>query len=263
MHSEPGAAPVPDGSGRDADDISASITELQNVLLGTESIDRFVQELAVQAARLVAGSLSCGITLSRAGEYSTVGCSHEQATAVNELQYRLGEGPCLSALSDRSLIRVDDMAAETRWPRFTSPAAEHGVRSCLSLPLMAQDALVGALNFYSTQRGAFGEEETRRAGNFAEPAAGALALGLRLVTYTELIDQLRASLASRAVIDQAIGVIMAQERCTQDKAFAALRTASQNRNVKLRDIAREIVMGISGEPPQPPPFEVSQPDPIG
>jgi len=263
MHSEPGAGPVPDGSGRDADDISASITELQNVLLGTESIDTFVQELAVQAARLVAGSLSCGITLSRAGQYSTVGCSHEQATAVNELQYQLGEGPCLSALSDKTLVRIDDMAAETRWPRFTSPAAEHGVRSCLSLPLIAQDALVGALNFYSTQSSAFGEEETRRAGNFAEPAAGALALGLRLVTYTELIDQLRASLASRAVIDQAIGVIMAQERCNQDKAFAALRTASQNRNVKLRDIAREIVTGVSGEPPQPPPFEVSQAGPIG
>jgi AmiR/NasT family two-component response regulator len=102
---------------------------------------------------------------------------------------------------------------------------------------------------------AFGAEETRRAEKFADPAAGAMALGLRLVTYADLIDQLRASLASRAVIDQAVGVIMGQERCTQDKAFSALRTASQNRNVKLRDIAREVVTNASGEQPQPPPFE--------
>ena len=75
------------------------------------------------------------------------------------------------------------------------------------------------------------------------------------MTYADLIDQLRASLASRAVIDQAVGVIMGQERCTQDKAFAALRTASQNRNVKLRDIAHEVVLSAGGEPPKPPPFE--------
>lgn len=224
------------------------------MLLGTESIDKFVQELAVQAARLVAGSLSCGITLSRGSQTSTVACSDDLATAVNELQYRLLEGPCLTALADRALVRVDDLAAEPRWPRFTAAAAKHGVRACLSLPLIAQDATVGALNFYAVDSGVFGDDETRRAEKFADPAAGALALGLRLVTYSDLVEQLRTSLASRAVIDQAMGVIMAQERCTQDKAFAALRAASQNRNVKLRDIAREVVVSVSGEPPQPPPF---------
>jgi hypothetical protein len=113
---------------------------------------------------------------------------------------------------------------------------------------------VGALSLYALAPGVFGAEETQRAGRFAEPAAGALALGLRLVTYSDLVDQLRASLASRAVIDQAVGVIMGQERCTQDKAFATLRSESQNRNLKLRDVAREVVTSASGEPPQPPPF---------
>jgi transcriptional regulator with GAF, ATPase, and Fis domain len=240
-----------------AEDISASITELQNVLLGTESIEKFVQALAVQAAQVVAGSLSCGITLRSGTQNTTVACSDEQATAVNDLQYQLLEGPCLTALADQALVRVDDLAAESRWPRFTPAAAGRGVRSCLSLPLMAQDAAVGALNFYSPQAGAFGAEETRRAEMFADPAAGALALGLRLVTYSQLVSQLRHSLTSRAVIDQAVGVIMGQERCTQDKAFAALRTASQNRNVKLRDIAREVVMGVTGEEPAPPPFETA------
>ena len=69
-----------------------------------------------------------------------------------------------------------------------------------------------------------------------------------------LTDQLRASLASRAVIDQAIGVIMAQQRCTATDAFAILRTASQNRNLKLRQVAEQLVTGITGHPPQEPPF---------
>ena len=87
--------------------------------------------------------------------------------------------------------------------------------------------------------------------------SGALSLMLRLASYSELTDQLRSSLTSRAVIYQALGVIMAQERCTQTKAFEILRTASQHSNVKLRDIASAIVTSVSGEPPEPHPFEES------
>ncbi|HEY1621544.1 MAG TPA: GAF and ANTAR domain-containing protein [Streptosporangiaceae bacterium] len=236
------------------EDIAASVTELQDVLLGTESIEKFVQELVVQAARLVADSLSCAITLNQVGRMSTMGCSDELATRVNDLQYELGEGPCLAALREGVPVRVDDTADEPRWPRFGKQAAACGVRAALSLPLRAQDETIGALNLYAVDRGAFEEEETRRAENFAENAAGALALGLRLVSYAALTAQLRESLSSRAVIDQAVGVILAQERCGQDKAFSILRTASQNRNVKLRQVAREIVLGVTGEAPQPPPF---------
>jgi transcriptional regulator with GAF, ATPase, and Fis domain len=248
-------ATTADAGRPESEDITASITELQNVLLDTESIEKFVHELAVQAACLVAGSLSCGITMSRAGQAATVACSDELASQVNDLQYRLREGPCLTALADTCLVRVDDLAAETRWPRFILQAADRGIRSCLSVPLIAQEETVGALNLYALTREAFGPAQTRRAERFAQNAAGALALGLRLVSYSALTDQLRASLASRAAIDQAVGVIMAQERCTQDAAFGTLRTASQNRNVKLHDVAREVVARVTGEGPQPPPFE--------
>ena len=145
--------------------------------------------------------------------------------------------------------------AETRWPRFTSQAAEAGIGSCLSLPLIARGETVSALNLCSLNRQAFGEVQTRRAERFAENAAGALALGLRLASYAALTDQLRASMASRAAIDQAVGIIMERQRCTQDAAFGALRAASQSRNVKLRDVATEVVASVAGEHPQPPPFE--------
>jgi transcriptional regulator with GAF, ATPase, and Fis domain len=253
------AAAAPAAAAPAGEDIAASITQLQNVLLGTESIEKFVQELAIQAAHLIADSLSCGITLSRGGQAATVACSDDLGSEVNHLQYTLGEGPCLAALQAGLAMQVEDAAAERRWPSFCGQAAARGVRSVLALPLIAQDQTVGVLNLYALAAAAFGADETQRAEQFAETAAGALALGLRLVSYAALTEQLQASLASRAVIDQAVGIIMAQQRCTQDAAFAALRSASQHRNVKLREVAREVVADITGETVHPPPFGTDQP----
>src|SRR4029077_6627461 len=122
------------------------------------------------------------------------------------------------------------------------------------LPLVADGKPVGALNLYARGEAAFGPGQHRRAENLAENASGALSLMLRLASYSELTDQLRSSLTSRAVIYQALGVIMAQERCTQTRAFEILRPASQHSNVKPRDVSSAIVTSVSGEPPEPHPF---------
>ena len=159
--------------------------------------------------------------------------------------------PCARA----AWSRIDDTAKGADWPGFQAEAASRGIGSCLALPLIADGKPVGALSLYARAAGAFGAGETQRAERLAENASGALSLALRLASYAALTDQLRSSLASRTVIDQAIGVIMAQERCTQTRAFDLLRSASQNRNVKLRDLAAAIVTSVSGEPPQPLVFE--------
>ncbi len=237
------------------DDVPASIAELQKTLLSTDTVEEFLRELVAQAARLVTGGLSCGMTLGTGGRPFTVACSHELAADVDELQYELGDGPCLESMRSGTRVRIEDTAAETRWPGFCERAAQLGVRSTLSLPLTADGEPAGALNLYAPVTAGFGEAETRRAAQFAEHGSGALALASRLASYASLTGQLRASLASRAVIDQAVGVIMAQERCSQAKAFGILRTASQHRNIKVRELAREIITSVSGEPPAPPPFD--------
>jgi GAF domain-containing protein len=119
--------------------------------------------------------------------------------------------------------------------------------------LYADGRSVGALNLYAREAAAFGAAQEQRAEDFAENASGALMLAKRLASRADLIEQLRSTLASRTVIDQALGIIMAREHCTQSRAFAILRSASQSSNVKLRDIAAAIVTSVSGEPPQPPP----------
>jgi len=237
-------------------DAQGDLIELQNAILTTESLEQFLHEMALLAARLVTGGLSCGMTLGPSGRARTVACSDSLAARADEVQYRIDDGPCLHAMRDGHMVRIDDTADMARWPKFEKEAASLGIRSCLAFPLMAGGEPAGALNLYARDAAAFGAAETRRAESFAENASGALALASRLASYAALNAQLRSSLASRTVIDQAIGVVMARTHCTQARAFEILRTASQNTNVKLRDLAAEIVTSVSGQEPRPAsPFE--------
>lgn len=238
-------------------EVQADLVGLQNALLNTDNVEQFLHELAVLSTRVVTDGLSCGMTLRQRGRPpATVACTDPLASQADEVQYRTGDGPCLHAMRHGLQVRIDDLARHDRWPRFSKQAVTLGIRSSLSLPLIADGEAVGALNLYARRPGAFGPAETRRAEKFAGHASGALTLALRMASCADLNDQLRSSIVSRAVIDQALGVIMATERCPQDKAFALLRNVSQNTNVKLRDLAATIVMSVSGEPPRPtPPFE--------
>jgi GAF domain-containing protein len=242
---------IPDEYGRA--DVTASVTELQKLLLATSSVQDFLSEVAVLAARAVADGLSCGITLQQDGRPLTVATSDLRAAQVDEVQYELDTGPCLHAMRTGQRVSVDDTAGQERWGGFSMRAAANGIRSSLSMPLSA-DGIAGALNLYAPVPRAFGPPEVRRAETFAASASGALVIASRQASAAELTAQLRAALASRSVIDQALGIIIAQERCSSTRAFGILRSASQNRNVKLRDIALEIVIGVAGEPPQPTPF---------
>jgi GAF domain-containing protein len=235
------------------EDFTAELKELQNALLNTGSVEAFLHEIAVLAARLTEDGLSCGMTMQSNGRPVTVACSDPVAAKVDAAQYELDDGPCLHAMRNGRLARIEDTADKMRWPDFEAQAESHGIRSCLALPLSAAGQPVGALNLYARAASAFGPAEARNAETFADNASGALTLAMRLASHAALIEQLRSSLVSRTVIDQALGVVMAREHCTQARAFAILRSASQNSNVKLRDVASAIITSISGEPPQPPP----------
>lgn len=244
--------------------------ELQNALLNTRGIDDFLREVARIAAREVGTGVSCGMTMRPNGRSFTVACSDSMATKVDEIQYRLDNGPCLHAMRNGEVVSIPDTADRARWPDFEAKAEAAGAKSCLAVPLTAppkeseECRPVGALNLYARTAKAFGATQIDRAKSFAETASGALALARRFARYADLNEQLRASLTSRSAIDQALGIIMGREqagpggaarRCTQARAFELLRAASQNTNTKLQDLARAIVTSVTGEPVQAPPFE--------
>jgi GAF domain-containing protein len=245
--------------------MSDQLAELQQVILDSENVRDFLAELAHQAAALTPEGLSCGMTVQYHGRRRpvTVACSDDVASAADEAQYEADEGPCLTAMRTGTQVRIDDIADDPRWPHFAARAGSLGVRSCLALPLevngeVGDEAVgaLGALNLYGRGAAAFGPAQTRQAEIFVDQAAVSFALCLRLSRYSRLNAQLRASMESRAIIDQAIGVIMSRERCTAEQALTSLRAASQRGNVKLRDIAIVVVGSVSGAAPTPlPAFE--------
>jgi GAF domain-containing protein len=228
---------------------SAAATELQQLLLATDGITDFLQELVALTVSVLPGGLSCGITLRRDKHVTTVASSDERASQVDEIQYGHDQGPCLTSLETGEIILIEDLAEDDRWEAYKMPALAHGVRSSLSLPLHTDGKVIGALNIYATRPRAFGQQEQLAARHFGGEASRALALAVRMAERTEMSEHLQKALASRAVIDQALGVVMGQNRCTVDEAFEMLRTISQNRNVELREVAAEIITAVSGHPP--------------
>src|SRR5215475_896360 len=114
-----------------------NLRELHGALLSTQSVEQFLHEMAVMAARLVGGGLSCGMTMQPSGKPVTVACSDQVAARVDEVQYELDEGPCLYAMRDGHMVRIKDTTEKARWPAFEAEAASHGIRSCLAPPRRA------------------------------------------------------------------------------------------------------------------------------
>src|SRR5262249_31170599 len=148
--------------------------DLHDALVSTESVEQFLHEMAILAARLVGGDLSCGMTMRSNGRPVTVACSDSVAAKVDAIQYELDNGPCLRAMRDGRVVRIEATADKARWPEFERRAASHGVRSCLALPLRSEHRRIGALNLYARDASAFGAAEARRAADFAKNATGAL-----------------------------------------------------------------------------------------
>jgi GAF domain-containing protein len=138
-------------------------------------------------------------------------------------------------------VLVDDMAAEVRWPDWATRATAAGAHSSLSVGLPVHEQVSGALNIYSLDPKAFDEDAIVLAQTFAGYAAVALANAHLYDVTATLAQQLQAAMESRAVIEQAKGILMGQRRCSADEAFAILAKLSQDSNRKVRDIAEALV----------------------
>jgi GAF domain-containing protein len=170
-------------------------------------------------------------------EVETPASSDDRATQADRLQYELEEGPCLDAIWEHETFQIDDMTAEERHPRWARGVAEEtGVRSSLSLQLFtdAEQNSLGALSLYSPRPAAF-DAETRGEGlAFAAQAAVAL-------RSAQTEQHLRTAMTTRSLIGMGQGILMERLRITPDQAFGVLSRLSQERNEKLREVARRLV----------------------
>jgi transcriptional regulator with GAF, ATPase, and Fis domain len=240
--------------------LASASSQLLGLLVEGPDLDAFLDKLVRLSADVVSPAAACGITVRSDGQPFSPAASNDLAAQVDEIQYATDQGPCLQALRTGTVVQVDDLSQEQRWDGYRPHAIAHGVLSSLSLPLTVEAETLGALNLYSATPGAFAGPQREHAEAFAAQCAAALTVGLRQLHQAQAQHQLAEAMVSRSVIDQAIGILMGQHRCTATVAFDLLRQASQNRNRKLRDIAADIITNVSGQPPQPRPGFQTRPD---
>lgn len=244
-----------------SNDLPVVADSLQELLLTAPAIETFLQEVSMLASGLLDPVASVGITVHQGGEPLTVASSDDRAPLIDEEQYTVGQGPCLESMKTGRVVEVKDQRTDTRWGDYPARARSHGVLSSLSLPLLVDGRSLGALNLYSNERAdAFGDDIREQAMVFAERASVALTLTLRYNQQANTSIQLEQALSSRTLIDQAVGILMAEQRCNAHVAFDLLRRHSQTQNRRLRDVAKDIITRVSGAPPaEPRPFEHRRP----
>ena len=226
------------------------LRDLSRVVLADRQLDDVLTDITAIAERGVPGAESVSTTLLRGEKPFTAAYHGEMAMKADELQYAEDSGPCMDAGRGGVVLRIDDMRSETRWPRYVARVRQEGVGSSLSVPLPYQGNYIGALNMYSSQPEAFTSQESLDAGrDVAEAIAVAVVNADAHHRLGEQARNLQLAMETRAVIEQAKGVLMAQRRVDADAAFEILRDASQRYNRKLRDIAAGIV-------------ETTRPDPV-
>ncbi len=228
-------------------------TRLEPSLRQSTTIDGYLQAATDMTAEVIEVVGSYSFSTSLYGNLLTVGTSDRAAWEADQVEFDTEDGPCVEALRTGAVFKAIDLAEERRWPAWTAVATLLGFKSAAGIPGEIGPGHRIALNLYAAAPQAFDDETLHRATLFTEEVARTIPAAVRLFEADERVSQLEEALASRSTIDQALGVLMAQNQCTRDTAFGILRRASQNRNVKLRDVAATIIEHFTGHPVADPP----------
>jgi GAF domain-containing protein len=220
-----------------------ALLRLGGLSLRELSMESLLQTVAEQVKAVLPGDLEASVTLLVKDAPTTVACTGQLALDLDEVQYERGYGPCLHAARAGEVTEIVDTRAGGRWPDYARRAAEHGNLSSLSIPLLIDqdDEVSGALNLYARKPSAF-DEDTRAAALAFGPYAAVAAGNVRAYQSARTrADDLEAAMQSRAVIEQAKGVLIERYKIVPDHAFRLLALASMNANRKLRDVADDLV----------------------
>ena len=225
-----------------------SMDDLVMFLIGGTTVADALHHVAEHTVEAVQPAAFAGVTMIVDGRTRTGVFTDPLAPEIDAAQYETGEGPCIQAFHDGTAVTITSMRTELRFPTFCRVALAHGIASTLSLPLVAGDARLGALNLYARTEAAFDEESAACAKRFVAQASVVLANAQSYASSVTLNDQLRTAMVSRETIDLARGIIIGTTGCSPEDAFRRLVHQSQHQNRKLRDVAAGIVRGAGPRP---------------
>ena len=223
------------------DDLAGSLSALSRLSAARLGMEDLLTEVATFAVQAIPGADGAGLTLIEAGRADTIVKSAPFVREIDDIQYGLGEGPCISAAALGKPMRSGSLGGDPRWPRFGPRAGRLGVHSVLSLPLISADQVVGAMNVYAHGKDAFDERSEHLGQLYAVPAAIAVQNAQVLAQTQRLAAKFQSAMTNRAMIDRAVGILMSRSGITHDDAEARIRLLSQQENTKMAAVAEGIV----------------------
>jgi ANTAR domain/GAF domain len=198
--------------------------------------------LILESAVEALGFDAATVTARQRGDLATVVATDQRVIALDDAQYASGHGPCLEALDAPEPISVADASVDDRWTHFSNTAAHLGIHSTLSIHLPVDAAEVAAsLNLYSRRHMEYSDAQARAALPYAEQLAAAILSVDAYRSAAALARDMSEAMRSRAVIEQAKGILMADQQISADEAFQQLTKLSQHTNTKLRDVALRLI----------------------
>jgi GAF domain-containing protein len=219
----------------------AALDELGRLLLAQENIQSVLQRVVDLIKQVMPEGAEASITLLRDQQATTAAFTGELALLLDERQYGHGYGPCMEAVLGGQFIEITDGRTETRWPDYMPTFLQHGALSSLAVPVPAAQS-AACLNVYAPVAGAFTDGHRQAVAEFAAYAAVALSNMDALQDARDQAEHLRAAMESRAVIEQAKGIVMERHKVTADQAFRLLVGVSMNTNRKVRHLAEHLLL---------------------
>ena len=225
-----------------------SLIALAEILVTEQSLEKTLRQVLELTCAALPGGDEGGITLLEAGGPDTTIATSDMARRVDRSQYEAETGgPCLDAYRRQQIFRIDSTAVDQRWPEFAGTAAAEGFSSTLSIPLIVSGDGLGAVNIYCHREYGFAAADERLAATLGSCASVALANARTYWRVAQLADQLQQALATRGVIEQATGIIIAQRGCSAGHALHLLTTAAQRNRVTLAEVGAELVQRTSNQ----------------
>jgi GAF domain-containing protein len=222
-------------------DVRQALTELGRLRFGEMRIEDAMHEI-VQTTHAIFDVDGAGLMLADAEHHlRNVAISDERLGHLEELQIRHQEGPCIAAFDDKELVAAEDLIEDPRWPIFNEAAVARGVRAVLASPVPYNQDAVGVVAVLSAKRRPWSAEEELALLAFTDLAAVLIASMLQGKQQSELAAQLQGALNSRAIIEQAKGVLIGQQGLSAHTAYEHLRAQARSERRKLVAVSAELV----------------------
>lgn len=224
-------------------ELAERISEVARLLEDDEEDDPALLRLTTLGVELVPGATGAAVTITAGGEAHTFAASDPRIDELHRLQFASGQGPAVETLRYNEARHVRDTRTEERWRTFCRAAGQSGLYSLIALPLHTGQQPAGAVALYADRPGAFNGAAHDIALLFAAQGSTMVHNTGVYGTCRQMLDNLQVALETRAIIEQAKGVLHAKLAISPGEAFELLRRSSQNTNQKVRVVAARLVRG--------------------